>query len=229
MTNPIEVTGVQPSPRYATGHEPQAETPVQERVEQAARASIGEQTKAAAEPGEAYQPPVNPYAPTGWKRKHRIEFDVQLPSGQLCRVMRLEREDLFRMNLLQYLDTFTPMLLDDAAVSEAGRDRQIQAAMKDNPNALANMFMAIDEVIMAAAIKPKITQDEKLVDYGTPSDWGNPRFTPVAHLDDIIMDDRMAIFASAFGKSMDDLKSVWRQTPGMGGLADVAGVQQGTE
>jgi hypothetical protein len=232
MTSPIQMTGAQPAPAQPrfdpfTGQpidqkadaEPQepTSTPDYERIE--------EQFTAPPVPDT----PVNPYAPTGWKRKHRIEFDLQTPSGQMCRVMRLEREDLFRMNLMQYLDTFTPTLMDDAVVSEAEKDRKVKEALQSNPNALGNMFMAIDQVVMAATIRPKVTDDEALVDYGKPKDWANPKFIATAYVNDISMDDRMAIFGAAFGKSMDDLKSVFDQTPGLGSMADEPGVQSTAE
>jgi hypothetical protein len=236
MSNPIDVTGVQRQrPRVLTGQEPQADTSVQERIEQAAQAAAStyHPDQLAAQPGPVpdatVSHAVNPYAPTGWKSKGRAEFDLELPSGQLCRIMRLEREDLFRMNLLQYLDTFTPLLLDADTSSESRRDDKIKEQLKDNPNALSNMFMAIDEVVMAACIKPRITNQREKADYGGPADWQNPRFVPVAYIDDIDMDDRMAIFGGAFGKSMDDLKSLWKQTPSMGSLADVTGIQQTAE
>src|SRR5438105_10181586 len=114
---------------------------------------------------------------------------------------------MFRLNLMQYLDTFTPMLMEDAAASEAKRDDKIKEVIKENPEALSNMFMAIDEVVMAATVKPKVTADESKVDYGTPTDWNNPNFVPIALISDIDMDDRMTIFAAAFGRSMDDLNS----------------------
>jgi hypothetical protein len=142
--------------------------------------------------------------------------------------MRLEREDLFRMNLIQYLDTFTPLLMQDS-VSDAAARRQIQNAVKDDPAALSKMFIAIDQVVMAATIRPKVTDDENKVDYGQPSDWANPKFVATAYINDLEMEDRMAIFGSAFGRSMDDLKSVWEQDPGVGGVADQPSVQQAAQ
>ncbi len=171
---------------------------------------------------------TNPYAPTGWQRKNRMEFDQTLPSGQLARIMRLEREDLFRMNLMGYLDTFTPMLMEDTISSEE-RAKRIREKMNNDSSAVANMFMAIDEVVMAATIRPKVTNDPDLIDYGGPQDWANPKFVATAFINDITMDDRFAIFAAAFGKSMDELKSVWEQAPGVASLADQPGVQPSTE
>lgn len=238
--SPIDLQGAQP--RHASGNEPDAglhpprprfdpytgepltpDPPIDPVVENIEKAFVQ------AEPVGISKPPVNPYAPTGWKRKERIEFDIHLPSGQLCRILRLERDDLFRLNLMQYLDTFTPMLLDGVTMSEDEQKRRLEQTMKEKPNAMADMFMAIDEVIQAACIKPRITTDEKLVDYGKPTDWNNPNFVPTAYLRDIEMEDRMAIFAAAFGKSMDDLKSLWRETPSMGSVADEPGVLQAAE
>lgn len=172
--------------------------------------------------------PANPYAPTGWQAKKRVEADVTLPSGQMCRVMRLEREDLFRMNLMQYLDTFTPMLMEET-ISKDERSKRIRERMGQDPNAIASMFMAIDQVVMSATVRPRVTDDKTKVDYGQPSDWANPNFIATALVEDISMDDRFAIFAHAFGRSMDDLKSLFEQTPSLAGVADQPGVQPDAE
>lgn len=219
MTNPQPVAVNPVQPRYATGDEPDVSTRARHE-------------KQAAEPFDAPEPeeaePVNPYAPTGWKRKERVEFDVRLPSGQLCRVLRLEREDLFKLNLVQYLDTFTPLLMEDS-ISDEERDKRLKETMSEKPESLMNMFVAIDQVVMAAAVKPKVTNDAAKVDYGRPKDWNNPKFTPVAFLDDIEMEDRMTIFGAAFGRSMDDLKSVYDQTAGVGSVANEPSVPPATE
>lgn len=211
MSNPIDLSSI-PQPQQAA--QPQEAGP-----------SFWAQQQAAATPVPVPPlAPVNPYAPTGWQRKNRNEFDITLPSGQLARVMRLEREDLFRMNLMGYLDTFTPMLMD-TTISQQERDDRVRNAMNTQPHAIANMFMAIDEVCMASTIRPRITSDETKADYGGPSDWANPNFIATALIGDISMEDRFAIFAAAFGRSMDDLKSLFGQTPSVASVADQPGVQ----
>lgn len=177
--------------------------------------------------GERVDKPVNPYAPTGWQAKKRIEFDVQMPSGQMCLVMRLEREDLFRLNLMDYLDTFTPILMGDLADEE--RDAAVQDVIKENPDALVKMFAAIDQVVMAATIKPKITENKDLVNLGNESDWRDPNFVATVLLENIPMEERMYVFGAAFGQSMDALKSIWRETTGVGSLDDEPNVQQVAE
>lgn len=212
MTNPIDTSAVQP--------------PAPAEESQGAGQTFWEQQKAVAEPLPVPpSAPVNPYAPTGWQKKNRSEFDITLPSGQLCRVMRIEREDLFRMNLMGYLDTFTPMLMEDTISSEE-RGKRIRDTMATKPDSIANMFMAIDEICMAATIRPKVTDDENKVDYGGPGDWANPNFIATALISDISMEDRFAIFAAAFGRSMDDLKSLFEQTPSVSSVADESSVQQ---
>jgi hypothetical protein len=228
MSNPL-IAGIEKAEiveptrvsRHATGDEPERER------------NIGEETKQAAEPEDPpikmpQAEPANPYAPTGWRRKQRLEFDVTLPSGQLCRVLRLEREDLFRLNLMSYLDTFTPMLMEDS-ISADERNKRMRDTMTQHPDSIANMFMAIDEVVMAATLRPHVTNDEKKVDYGGPQDWGNPQFIATAYIEDIGMEDRMAIFAAAFGRSMDDLKSIWAKADSMGSMANEPVVQPAAE
>jgi hypothetical protein len=242
MSNPLiagleNAEQVQPNRaqrRAAARHAADEQVPTREATgDEPDRRSIGDEVKAAAEPLDPPIPvphaePANPYAPTGWRKKQRLEFDVTLPSGQLCRVLRLEREDLFRLNLMSYLDTFTPMLMEDS-ISAEQRNNRMREALAKHPDSIANMFMAIDEVVMAATLRPHVTNDQNKVDYGNPSDWGNPQFIATAYIEDIGMEDRMAIFAAAFGRSMDDLKSLWAKADSLGSVADESSIPPAPE
>lgn len=201
-----------PVQRFATGGEPSVNP-------------VGEKQNSNNLPGVDA---VNPYAPIGWAAKHRIEFDVRLPDvrdsdgsviqqGQLCRVMRMERDDLFRLNLHEYLDTFTPILMGQE-MSEDERREAMEDKMQEEPEALTKMLGAIDIITMAACVKPRITDDPSKVNIGTPDDWTDPKFVATVPLDNISLMDRMYIFGAAFGRSMDDLKSVWEQTEGLGSV-----------
>ena len=173
--------------------------------------------------------PSNPYAPTGWRKRNRVEFDLELPSGQVCRMLRLERDDMLRLNLIQYLDTFTPALLEGTA-NDAEKEEMMKSELQKNPAGLQKMLKAIDKVVLAAVLVPQITEDPAKVNYGSEMDWANPNFVPVALLDDIDTFERMIIFGAAFGRSMDDLKSFLEgQAPGLASLANESGVQQVTE
>jgi len=162
--------------------------------------------------------PANPYAPTGWRKKNRVQFDLELPSGQLCLITRLERDDLLRLNLMQYLDTFTPMLLGNTATDEQNAADMTEIIQR-NPQALQKLLTAIDKVVMACTLKPQITEDKSKVNYGDEDDWRNPDFVATVLLDDIDSFERMFIFGAAFGRDMDDLKSVLEQAEGLGSLS----------
>lgn len=213
----MPVSNSEPQHRFATGDEP----------------SVNPKPKAESIHGVDS---VNPYAPVGWAAKRRIEFDVRLPDvrdasgnvvaqGQLCRLIRMERDDLFRLNLHEYLDTFTPMLMGQD-MSEDERREAMEDKMQEDPEALTKMLGAIDIITMAACIKPRVTDDPALVDIGTPDDWADPSFVATVPLENISLMDRMFIFGAAFGRSMDDLKSLYEQTEGMGSLANQSVVQQ---
>ncbi|QHB37442.1 tail assembly chaperone [Mycobacterium phage Onyinye] len=205
------VTG--PTPDAVVGEEYDEVAELRRRLAEAERAAAAEPVKRGVPidlsgdqvEAPAFTPPVNPYAPTGWQRKQRVEFDLELPSGQLCRVMRLERDDLLRLNLMEHLDTFTPMLMDQSMSDEA-REAAMTSTVQENPQALKKMLNAVDKVVMAACVRPQITEDESRVNYGTEKDWANPNFTATVHIDNIDTFERMYIFGAAFGRSMDDLK-----------------------
>lgn len=226
MSNPIDVANTQRAPKF----DPYTGKPLDEDQNEVPEAlrnpNYGQQFKQAAEPVDP--PSFAPHAPTGWKPRQRDEADITLPSGQVARVFKLEREDLFRMNMLNYLDSFTPALMADT-ISQEERDRRIKDKMKSDAGAIANMFMAIDEVVMFCTVRPRVTDKKEEVDYGGPKDWANPNFIATADVADIKMEDRFAIFAQAFGRSMDDLKSLFGEASGLAGMADQPGIQPTAE
>lgn len=214
---PKAVRPPQPAPRLATGDEPEVHDDPMPGYSFDATPPLG------AEPPPSRS--VNPYAPVGWQAKERIEFDLELPSGQVCRVIRMERDDLFRLNLQDYLNSFLPLLMDDALTDEQ-RELKMAEIMQDDPKALTKMLGAIDQVVMAACVKPRITEDPEKVNIGGPAEWNDANFVAVVPLDNIPTVERMFIFGSAFGRSMDDLKSLLREAEGMAGMGDVASLQQ---
>jgi hypothetical protein len=92
--------------------------------------------------------------------KRRVEFDMTLPSGPLCRIFRLERDDLIRMNVQEYLDTFSPLLLEDA-LSPEEQPKQMTDAITEHPKALTKMFVAIGKMVMACTVKRRSEDESK--------------------------------------------------------------------
>lgn len=172
-------------------------------------------------------PPPNPYVPTGWRKRQTVEFDLTLPSGQTCRARRLERNDVIKLKIVDQLDTLLPLLIDLPEGPE--RDEKIKQVMKDDPSAIEGMFGVIDIVVMACCLKPAVTANEAAVNYGTPLEWGDPTFVPIAYIDDIEPEDKVAIFAAAFGADMSDLKSAGSATPSVAHLPASQSVQLPTQ
>jgi hypothetical protein len=170
---------------------------------------------------ETQQP--NPYAPTGWGPKTYTEMDVVTPTGQNARIRRLERSDLMRLNLMEQLNTFAPMLLE-TNVTDAEREAMMQDEIKRNPASLTKMYAAMDKVVQQVCLKPRVTDEQRKVNYGNPQQWADPNFVATVHINDIDQVDRTFIFGVAFGRDVDDLKSFLRQAEGVAGLENLPGV-----
>jgi len=142
---------------------------------------------------------ANPYAMTGWQKKSDEEFDLDLPSGQRCRVRKLTPNDVFKLGLLDMLDVFSPELL-------SGKDPGKAAARKvDEVNALRDkkkrnqLFDTVDQVVVACVVFPRVVAEE--------TDVFNPETT--ALVGDIEITDKMFIFGAVFGNDVNALKSVY--------------------
>lgn len=167
--------------------------------------------------------PANRYAPTGWRKKQSVEFDIDLPSGQVVRIRRLERNDLFRLKIMDHLDDLLPLLIDPD-LSEAEKDVKLKEAIGSNKNLIDNMYSVIDVVVMACCLNPMVCADSSMASYGSEVDQADPNFVSVVHIDDIDIDDRQIIFSAAFGSDASHLKSVQGETPSVEPLPAVESV-----
>jgi hypothetical protein len=154
----------------------------------------------APQPEAVQQPvaPTNKYAATGWRRKQSVEFDLQVPSGQWCRVRRLEKNDIFRLRIVDHLDSILPMLVDIG--DGADKEKRIAESLKANAHLIDDMYTVIDVVVMACCINPAVTTELAAV-----NEDADPA---IVLIDNIDVDDRMVIFGAAFGRDANELKSV---------------------
>lgn len=176
---------------------------------------------------QQFTPPsvLNRYAPTGWRKKHSIEFDYQTPSGQVCRLRRLERNDIIKLKLIDHMDDLLPKLID---IGDATPEK-ITEALKDNMHLIDGLYNAADVVVMACCVRPMVTSDPNLVSYGTEADELDPNFVAVVSLDDIDIEDRMAIFLAAFGSDAAGLKSVSPEATSMESVPASENIQLSTQ
>lgn len=233
--SPISVGNVQAAtqPRF----DPQTGEPLYNPEEHKpdSHASVGTGPKhAQSDSGQFIAPTIppknaNPYAPTGWRQKVSVEFDVMLPSGQLCRVRRLDRNDIIKLRIIDHLDTLLPKLIDMDKLPAEEQRKQITKAVSEDVNLIDNVYTVIDVVVMACCVKPLVTNNKDAVLYGTPADWEDPNFISIVHLDDIDMEDRQVIFGYAFGGDGQDLKSLATATSVMEFVPTSKGIQLPTE
>lgn len=167
--------------------------------------------------GEQVAPtiPVNPYAPTGWKKRASVEFDFQTPTGQHCRLRRLEKNDIFRLKIVDHLDSLLPLLVD--LPENTSTEKQILSVVQRDSKAISNITTVLDIVLMACCVSPQVTNDKTLE---------NENATPaIVYSENIDVDDKAAIFAAAFGSDMQDLKSLVTTARSVESLPTVQTVQ----
>ena len=162
------------------------------------------------------------YAPTAWGGGN--EFDFTTPSGQLCRLRRMDPVALLGEGLLDKLDFLTSMVVSDhlpnakktalerakeakAKVGTAGMTEEEKEAEKNSkvmeeifqdPKRMQELVKTLDKVLVAVTIKPEIL--------AIPEVFENNRVEGAIYTDHIDFNDKMAIF-NRMMKGVKDLES----------------------
>ena len=154
----------------------------------------------------ALDPPANRYRKTGWGEQNRQEFDIECPSGQLCRAKTLTVEDAMGLGLLDSLDLFTSTLMvpimaqeEDANQAEADRNAGILDGLRD-PEKRMNFFGTINRIVVHCVLIPSIV----LEDDGNLSD-------DEVFANDIPFADKMHIFRRVFGGQGNATMNTFRE------------------
>ena len=153
----------------------------------------------------------NKYAPTKWGTSN--EFDFECPSGQVCRLRRIDPVDLAATGLLSKLDWLTATVLNEhipngrktaaqkAKESKAnvGKSKQeveeelrakAYKGLLDNPDRLAKFKSTVDDVLILAVVEPPLA----LPPQPTNEDPSPSREEGQVYTDTIDFNDKMAIF-----------------------------------
>lgn len=130
------------------------------------------------------------YAPSVWGNKAEEGKDFTTPSGQLCRVRKLEMLDILELDIMDLMDTFTKQL-----VAEPGKEATEEATgmafldMLRDPQRRDKIIDAINNVVPRAVIAPVVE----------PLPEKQYRKVPgTLYVDDISLEDRFAIFGESF-------------------------------
>lgn len=162
------------------------------------------------------------YGLTGWKQNKTNEFDVNLPSGQTCRVKKLTMEKIVELGLMNDLDSFTGSIMPKDKTSKKKSAKQeekdAEAAFMDSlkdRDKFGTMMNTVHKVVVSCVIIPQVSP--------APAP-GEPRDPERVYVDeDIDFNDKLALF----GKIFDGLGGMesFREgsEPDVGAVAEVTG------
>jgi hypothetical protein len=158
----------------------------------------------------------NKYAATTWG--HSTEFDFETPSGQLCRMRRIDPTKLISMGILDQLDFLSGHVLNDLipngrrtaaqkakdskenvgkSVKEREREARDKALkeMMDSPEKIEEFTKVLDKVVVAVVMEPSLALPPQ--PDPEPSEYVPPREEGVVYTDTIDFNDKVAIFNRA--------------------------------
>lgn len=160
------------------------------------------------------EPPIPPPPRSyQWNRVHKEEFDVELPSGSFVRLRKLSKSDIFNLNIVEALDSFTGGLIEPQTEEEQASNDKIAAEAIMDPEKRGKLFNTVDRVVLAAVVSPRVV---------ATGDTTEEQINVV----DIEIDDKFKIFREAFGEQMDALKSLREeQAPVLGSVSEGEDVQ----
>jgi len=172
----------------------------------------------------------NKYAVTGWKRKGDNTFDYTLPSGQTCRLRKLNMETIAELGLMDELDTFTGSIQVTPSkkakgkgakpLTEEEQGAEVMKKMLKNKDAFIKMLGTINKVVVSCVVEPRVHPE--------PQD-GSPRDEELVYTDDIEFEDKMLIFQEVF-EGMSKMESFRPgQSDVVGTMAEVTSAQVPTE
>lgn len=142
-------------------------------------------------------PPQDPYAPTAWGQ---YDEEFRVPSGQKCRVRKLDINDMLTSSFIDELSTL------EGVVDKHVRRGQGQPPIADPVKLLQDkrtsrqMAGLVSQVVCLVVTAPKVEMP--------PESWGD-RLEGVVYADTISFQDKIAIFEKAMGevRSLETFRS----------------------
>lgn len=147
-------------------------------------------------------PPEVPAAaqPRSYGIKKAEEFDLELPTGSFVRYRKLTKSHLLKLNLIELMDGFTPELLADARSGDEAVAQEASFKALSDPERNGKIFGPVDRVVVASVIIPTVVFD-------------GPTTDTQVNVNDVELEDKLAIWSAAIGEQLTALKSVRDETP----------------
>lgn len=155
--------------------------------------------------GEAVKQVFDPYAATAWGQP--TEQDFTCPSGQKCKLRRVDIMDLLGGGILNDLDFLTSMVnethIPDGQAGRKASAAALQGITGDAKN-LAKFQKTMTDVVLRVVIRPEL--------HVLPPE-GESRIDGRVYIDTVQMIDKIAIFNWAVtGKEAEEIKQFREQT-----------------
>jgi hypothetical protein len=128
------------------------------------------------------------------------EADLELPSGSFVRYRKLTKSHLLKLNLVEVMDGFTPELLADMRSDDEATVNDAAMKALTDPERNGKIFGPVDRVVVASVTIPTVV-------------LAGPTTDSQVNIDDVELEDKLAIFGAAIGEQLDALKSVRDESP----------------
>lgn len=138
-------------------------------------------------PAAPSQAPADPYAPTAWGQ---YDEELTVPSGQRCRVRKLDFADVMEAGLLDKLNTLQGVVDKHIKKGEGAPPTDPMKLLKDKRTS-QQFSSLIDDVVIMCVTQPPLTK--------APGAYKD-RKPGVVYVDTVGLMDKMEIFEHALGE-----------------------------
>lgn len=159
-----------------------------------------------------------------FKKKNKKLFDVELPSGNVVQVRRVDLPSLLADNV--FPDTLMAIVQDklgDAKAKPDIDDSALVADMMGDTDKITELFSAFDNIVVRTVVQPAVRNH---VDEDGKTIPEEDRDDDFVYTDDIELDDKIFIFQFSVGGDADLESFRAKSASAVADLEDVAKLQE---
>lgn len=144
---------------------------------------------------KASSSPQEKYAATSWgSAAGEFATDLEVPSGQLCRVRRPGVQRLIEAGVISSMDSLSGLVQNVLLPGAEGKPQVDTKKVLENPQAIDSMLHVVDRVVCHTVIAPTVVM--------APNDVTS-RQDGVIYTDMIDLEDKLFIFQFVVGGTRD--------------------------
>jgi hypothetical protein len=153
-----------------------------------------------ASPSQGVRPNPDPYQVTSWGES---EEDFRAPSGQLCRLRKIDPTDLLEMGILDEVSRLPGLVQSGPMATAQGKppqdDNRLLLDMLKDPTKLEGLMGLMDKLVAYVVVRPSVQVWDGKIE----------RVPGQVYTDMIHLGDRMAIMEHAMGavRKLDNFRT----------------------